>query len=42
MKVKLFFTWNPMCVFCPLAMYFPVFETVMTEISLSWPYQTKC
>ena len=27
-----------MWVFCPDAMYFPVFATSMTEISLSWPY----
>ncbi len=31
-------TWKPMCVLCPLAMYLPVGETVITEMSLSWPY----
>jgi len=27
-----------MCVFYPLAKYLPVFETEITDISLSWPY----
>ena len=35
-------TWKPMWVFCPEAMYFPLFETVMQEMSLSCPLKKLC
>jgi len=29
---------KPEKVFCPLAMYFPEFDTLRVEMSLVWPY----
>ena len=41
-KVRNWLTWKPIWVFWPLAMYFPVFEIVMTEMLLSWPLKKFC
>jgi hypothetical protein len=34
--------WNPIWVFWPDAMYLPVFDTVITEMSLSCPLRNYC
>ena len=35
-------TWKPEWVLCPEAMYLPEEETVITEMSLSWPCKNCC
>lgn len=41
-QLKRALTWKPMCVFWPLAMYLPELDTMITEMSLSWPRRNRC